>query len=409
MIHHSKQLANVLKNIRESRSILLLTHQDPDADAIGSTRAMAMLLTLLRKKVQTVYVFQKTKPPRSRILSSRRIQVLRRTSTSPKPTIDLSAYDYALVLDTSYSDHNILGCKFELAPRLGVGTIDHHTRSDSSFFPEQDYNVTDAAATCEIIYTLIPEFLNAGTGKNTSDPAKLLAHFTPLQAQKIARALLPGILDDMVGLTVYEKINSQVLDILVSLKKTAGTDFFFRELRKTRTILFSGEIEPLTRYLSHQFARDRAGTKYELYFLELPGKFSAYMRKNSSAIVTLFEHYARTSCEKHGLHYGMFIMTVDKFDPRYIKFSARGPLIKPLFKINPLGHNLFLSFGISGNSAMGGRIAPAQKYTFKADFLSLITQSAKRRTIPLNGLDPHLKRRLHRLVRPSGQSKKAAE
>jgi|GEM_PF-3856725 len=394
MATREEKLDTILKNLLLSSGTLLFTHRDPDADAWGSTQAVRELLAYAGKKTHCIYTFKNKTPPKA-MQNDAGITVYKPHDQQSGTEIDLEKYDYALCLDTSYSDHNITGFKFKSQPRLGVGTIDHHSRSDKALSPEQDYNLPDACATCEIVYTLVPRLLKLTRGTKT--PAAL-DPLSPTLRKKIAGLLLPGILDDIVGLTIPEKITASNLAMLSHLKSIVGHAAFRRVLTRSRTLKLQGSILPYAKYLKHKAAKDLDGNRYHIYMLSLPHRFAAKLKNNYASVITILEHYARTMCEQKKWRYGMFVMTIEKVDPAYSKFSARGPLIKEIFQSIHTHDHLFLSYGISGNSAMGGKIANGKIASFPSDFMKSLKSELKLKKIKLHEPDPELGSRLHDLI-----------
>ncbi len=394
MTTRAEKLATIMVNIKEAEHILLFTHRDPDADAWGSTQAVRELLVFAGKTPHCIYNF-KDKVPSQAMRADPGISIYGPGLRSSRTEIDLAQYDYALCLDTSYSDHNITGFKFTSQPRLGVGTIDHHSRSDKAFEPKQDYNLPDACATCEIVYDLVPMLLKLNTGPEA--PATL-GQLPLLIRKKIASRLLPGVLDDIVGLTIPEKINHSNLAMLSDLKSIVGHRAFRRILTRSRTLSLIGSITPYAKYLKHKGANDADGNRYHIYLMSLPERFATKLRDNYASVITILEHYARNMCLKKSWRYGMFMMTIEKFDAAYSKFSARGPLIKDVFQGVRAHDHLFLSYGISGNSAMGGKIANDRMKAFPAGFMKSLKRELKTKHIKKYELDHILEARLQSLI-----------
>ncbi|HDS11750.1 MAG TPA: hypothetical protein ENN77_02490, partial [Candidatus Wirthbacteria bacterium] len=175
----SPQLTQILRNIDNSKKILILTHQDPDADAFGSTRAISYSLQLISKKTTLIYVYYhrplRTFKPEETVLSADHPNAKKKLATLLKQdqlvlhylnpagdelSISGDIFDYALILDTNYSDHSITGLIFESEPKKGVGSIDHHVRSHPIKNPDQDYNQPRKSSASEIVYQIIPQILN---------------------------------------------------------------------------------------------------------------------------------------------------------------------------------------------------------------------------------------------------------
>lgn len=357
----SKPIKRITENLHQAGHILLLTHQDPDPDAIGSTMALKLLLEAQRKRVSLHYVISSPKalPP-----IAAGILTYDKRVTSNIPKIQLGEYDYVLVLDTSFSLRHILGLEFEGTPVRGVGIIDHHTRTDETLYPEQDHTEPDKSSVCEILYDFIDQTLYPFA----QQPTRL--------RRQVTKYLLHGMLDDMVGLLIPEKLSSHNLDILFTLKGYVGKKTFDQTLQLTRTLTLPNPLEQYAKFLSHTSYIDKLGHKYHLYLLQIPEGQAALFKRDYTNLLFLFEHYARTSCAKQGWQYGGFLLTIDGFAPGISKISARGSFMKQLFTPLLREKGLFLSAGISGDSAVGGKVTNRAEISISALLKQRIKQLA---------------------------------
>ncbi|OQY59538.1 MAG: hypothetical protein B6245_06170 [Desulfobacteraceae bacterium 4572_88] len=136
-------MEKIIRHLRDSQSVLIASHVNPDGDAIGSLIAMGLALDALDKqtslyneyKIPTVYRFL---PSVERIV---------------RHISDISRYDTTIVLDCS--DCKRIG---NLCSELGKGdstliNIDHHITN--THFGDLQLIDTSACATTEIIYRLI--------------------------------------------------------------------------------------------------------------------------------------------------------------------------------------------------------------------------------------------------------------
>jgi len=330
----------IVRNLEKAKSIVLFTHQDPDDDAVGSTMALREVLLRQGKQVTNVYVLQhpKIQPPQGK-----GIQVFKRP-TEEKVTFDLNNYDYAVCLDTSYGPADILGLKLLGKTRFGIGTIDHHTRSDRPAFPAQDYTRPQVSSTCELVFDLIEDYF----GGFDSFPTKL--------RKSILINLLKGMIDDMVGLMVPEKVTAHNLVILEKLHDALGKAAFRQHLSASRTLQLPNHVNDYSKYLRHFVLHDKNSKKFHAYLLDIPKEAARLFSRVYVQSLMLFEHYARTICLKSGRHYGFFLMSIREFDEGITKISVRGPLVKQLFRERLKTDHPFFSYGISGNSAFGGKV-----------------------------------------------------
>ena len=130
---------NIISEIKVSNNIVLLCHNNPDGDAVGSTIAMYILLKRLGKEVDIVL---DTLPKRFYFLKE--YQDIKKESTKK--------YDTAVILDTGSIDRVNSAYLLDTVSKKLV--IDHHITNTMY----GDVNlVENYPACCEIIYNLIKE------------------------------------------------------------------------------------------------------------------------------------------------------------------------------------------------------------------------------------------------------------
>lgn len=150
--------------INDSKSIVLLTHESPDGDAIGSLMGFYYMLTLINKNVDVIL------PQIPKIFSC---------FDSNDKVIENSSkkYDLAIVVDCANRerigqiDDILINCKHTIG-------IDHH--ASNTRYCDINYIEEDTAACCQVIYYL---FKNWNININ----------------QKIGEALTIGLLTDSMG------------------------------------------------------------------------------------------------------------------------------------------------------------------------------------------------------------------
>lgn len=351
-----KALNKIVDNIKKSQKILLFTHQNPDYDAYGATAALHTLFLYWGKDSTVIYFLNQPK-----LIPRIKNNVI---IYSDKKTVDLSEYDYAICLDTNFSPNSILGLNFIGNSRLGVGTIDHHARLEFSNFADQDFNLPSSSSTCEIIYNIIDQHLESFSS---------LPYFLRV---RIALYLLQGILDDMVGLTIIEKTNEHNLAVLQQLKKIVGPDKYHKKLTQSRTLRLPADIAKYSSYLKHYLLVDKDKQEFHGYLLSIPEEKSQVFKKVYSQALLLYDHYARMSCEKVSNNYGIFVLVIAGFDLDIIKVSARGPLVKQLLSPIIKDQSIFLTCGISGNSAFGGRVNNQDFNRWGENFIKKLKEQA---------------------------------
>ena len=128
---------NIISEIKVSNNIVLLCHNNPDGDAVGSTIAMYILLKRLGKEVDIVL---DTLPKRFNFLKE--YQDIKTESTKK--------YDTAVILDTASVDRVNSAYLLDTVSKILV--IDHH-KTNTRY---GDVNlVGNYPACCEIVYNLI--------------------------------------------------------------------------------------------------------------------------------------------------------------------------------------------------------------------------------------------------------------
>lgn len=155
---------NILDVINESNSILLLTHENPDGDAVGSVMALYYVLTNMNKDVDFIIL---NIPPVFSFLPS----INRVVDRSDKK------YDLGIVLDCS-SKERIASNNGEFDRCKRSIVIDHHVSNTN--YGDINYVEHDTSSCAQILYYLF---------KNWN------VKFT----KEIAMGLLTGVLTDTNG------------------------------------------------------------------------------------------------------------------------------------------------------------------------------------------------------------------
>jgi len=135
------------EQIRKSKKPLLLTHVDPDGDALGSVMAMKNIIKDLGV-VPGISLAGKI---------AAGLKLFDRTYFVPKA--NALEYDLIIILDTS--NLNRTGLRDVDKPPLNtpVFIIDHHLKKEDHVFPANFHVLIkpDATATCEIIFDLLKQ------------------------------------------------------------------------------------------------------------------------------------------------------------------------------------------------------------------------------------------------------------
>lgn len=134
---------SIIRQIRNSHRILVISHTNPDGDAIGSLIAMGLSLKALDK--ETTLYNESPIPAVYRFLPKVH-QVVRK--------FDKTDYDLAIVLDCSNLDR--IGTAVSVVDRIPlIVNIDHHITN--THFGHIQLIDTSACATSEIVYWLIKQ------------------------------------------------------------------------------------------------------------------------------------------------------------------------------------------------------------------------------------------------------------
>jgi len=145
----------IIQQLKNSRSVLLASHENPDGDAIGSLVALGLSLDLLNKK--TVLYNPSPIPAVYRFLPS-----VKRVVRHLKKGGD---FDTAVILDCG--DMERIGHGAGIAGKIAVIiNVDHHV-TNTGFGTHQLID-TGASATCEIVYRLI-KALDVSISRNIAD------------------------------------------------------------------------------------------------------------------------------------------------------------------------------------------------------------------------------------------------
>lgn len=154
-----QDIKKICEILLSHNNILLLTHKNPDGDAVGSTAAMAVLLEKIGKNARILYPEE---PP------ERLKFILCGKSYSLPETIDESfKHDLVLCLDcASASRLGVLEEKY--ASRVDL-SVDHHLSNTP--FSKETYTDPDASATCELVYLIAKELSECGIVNMDADIA----------------------------------------------------------------------------------------------------------------------------------------------------------------------------------------------------------------------------------------------
>jgi phosphoesterase RecJ-like protein len=179
------ELATIIRDqLKSAKKVLVISHQRPDGDAIGSILAIGLALRSAGKEVQMV--LKDGIPDNFRFLEGSEF-----FSTKPHGKVD-----YIIVVDSGEIERTDTELNYDV-PDLN---IDHH--KTNTFFALKNVVESDAVATAEIIARYLPDF-----GFRINPP--------------IANALLTGIVTDTIGFRTTN-VNPQVLRMVAELMEMGG-------------------------------------------------------------------------------------------------------------------------------------------------------------------------------------------
>jgi phosphoesterase RecJ-like protein len=177
-------ITTIREQLKSAENVLVISHQRPDGDAIGSILAVGLALLSAGKEVQMV--LKEGIPDNFRFLEGSE-----KISTKPRGTVD-----YIVVVDSAEIERTDTELNF-VVPDLN---IDHHKTNTS--FAKINLVESGAVATAEIIARYLPKF---GYRINKA----------------IANALLTGIVTDTIGFRTTN-VNPQVLRMVADLMESDG-------------------------------------------------------------------------------------------------------------------------------------------------------------------------------------------
>ena len=195
------KLDNILEEIKKANSIVILTHESPDGDAIGSSLAMELALRSIGKKSDIII------PEYPRTFN------FLPNAKNVKDKSDLKKYDLAISLDCT--DLRRINGKeyFEEAKRTIV--IDHH--GTNSMYGDINFVNPVAPACCEIL-------------------VGMFTYFNIDINQEIGTCILTGIITDTGGFK-YQSVTAETFEFTAELlRKGVNVSEIYQTALETRTM-----------------------------------------------------------------------------------------------------------------------------------------------------------------------------
>lgn len=193
-------LDEILKEIKEVENIVILTHETPDGDAVGSSLAMKFMVESLGKKADVII------PEYSRLFN------FLPGADEIKKESDIKEYDLAISVDCADLKRLMKREYFENAKKKIV--IDHH--GSNKMYGDLNYVNPVSPACCEIL-------------------AGICGYFDINITKEIGTCILTGIITDTGGFR-HQGINSETFEFTADLIRL-GIDIpdIYKRVLKTKT------------------------------------------------------------------------------------------------------------------------------------------------------------------------------
>ncbi len=192
---HRDLVLTIKEQLSRAQHVLVISHQRPDGDAIGSLLAIGLALLDAGKDVQMV--IKDGIPGNYRFLAGSEL-----VKTKPTDAVDIIIVVDSAEIERTDTDLN----KFNKTDL----NIDHH--KTNTMFGDVNLVESQAVATSEILAKYLPEF-----GYRITPP--------------IANALLAGIVTDTIGFRTTN-VNPQVLRLVAELMERGGdlADIYYKTI-----------------------------------------------------------------------------------------------------------------------------------------------------------------------------------
>lgn len=194
-------LDNIFEEIKKAEKIVLLTHETPDGDAIGSTLAMKVALEQLQKQVDVII------PKYARVF-----EFLPGTDQIKKEST-VEKYDLAIALDCADLKRLVGGEKY-FSPAKSKIVIDHH--GSNTMFGDYNFVNPVAPACCEVLIGMFEYF-----GIDISID--------------LGTCIITGIITDTGGFQ-YSGVTAETFEFAAELlQKGVNISEVYKKVFKTRT------------------------------------------------------------------------------------------------------------------------------------------------------------------------------
>lgn len=193
-------LDNILEEIKKAETIVILTHETPDGDAIGSSLAMKLAIRQFGKEADVIM------PKYSKIFD-----FLPEANTI-KAQSEIERYDLAISLDCS-DLKRLAGTKYFEAAKRKI-QIDHH--SINTMFADYNFVNPVAPACCEILIGMF-EYLGIEI------------------TQELGTCIIAGIITDTGGFQ-YAAVTAETFEFAADLlRKGVNISSVYQKVLSTKT------------------------------------------------------------------------------------------------------------------------------------------------------------------------------
>lgn len=193
-------LDNILEEIKRANKIVVVTHETPDGDAIGSSLGMGLALKNMGKDVDVII------PDYSKIFG------FLPGVENIKAESEIKEYDLAISLDSS-DEKRIAGFEYFENAKVKI-VIDHHAKNQ--MFGDYNFVNPSAPACAEIV-------------------AGLLDFFGIELSKEIGECLLTGIITDTGGFQ-YSGVSEETFELAADLlRKGVNVSEIYRNVLKVKT------------------------------------------------------------------------------------------------------------------------------------------------------------------------------
>jgi phosphoesterase RecJ-like protein len=193
-------LDEILKEIKVAQNIVILTHESPDGDAIGSSLAMRLMLKELEKECDVII------PEYSRLFD-----FLPGIETIKKES-EIKNYDLAIAVDCADIKRIAKKEYFENAKKTIV--IDHH--GSNNMFGDLNYVNPVSPACCEIL-------------------AGIAEYFKLKITKELGTCIMTGIITDTGGFR-HDGTNSETFEFAAELvRKGVNIPYIYKRTLNTKT------------------------------------------------------------------------------------------------------------------------------------------------------------------------------